>query len=259
MRPLIFAHANSFPAGTYDYLFAQLRARGFAVHALPRFGHDPAYPVTDNWPHLVQQLKDFAQPLVAQWGQPAYFVGHSLGGFVSLMTAAQTPELARGVLLLDSPLLGGWRATSVQAAKRSRLVNIFFSRQGQSQAPHPLGQRPRGAGALSAQTQFCPLAPTNTARLHSPRPAPGCTGPADPVVYARRGNGHLQQPAAQPEPAAAPASTALPGGLHWRATVTRNAPSGHGNDPARNAGAHHGAGRQPLVSHGAPHHHGSGH
>ena len=125
MRPLIFAHANSFPAGTYDYLFAQLRARGFAVHALPRFGHDPAYPVTDNWPHLVQQLKDFAQPLVAQWGQPAYFVGHSLGGFVSLMTAAQTPELARGVLLLDSPLLGGWRATSVQAAKRSRLVHIF--------------------------------------------------------------------------------------------------------------------------------------
>lgn len=125
MRPLIFAHANSFTAGTYDYLFAQLRARGFAVHALPRFGHDPAYPVTDNWPHLVQQLKDFAQPLVAQWGQPAYFVGHSLGGFVSLMTAAQTPELARGVLLLDSPLLGGWRATSVQAAKRSRLVNIF--------------------------------------------------------------------------------------------------------------------------------------
>ncbi len=95
MRPLIFAHANSFPAGTYDYSFAQLRARGFAVHALPRFGHDPAYPVTDNWPHLVQQLKDFAQPLVAQWGQPRTLWGIPSGGFVSLMTAAQTPELAR--------------------------------------------------------------------------------------------------------------------------------------------------------------------
>ncbi|MBV2162822.1 MAG: alpha/beta hydrolase [Comamonas sp.] len=125
MQPLIFAHANSFPAGTYDYLFAQLRQRGFDVHALPRFGHDPAYPVTDNWPYLVQQLRDFAQPLVAQWGQPALLVGHSLGGFVSLMAAAQTPELARGVLLLDSPLLGGWRATSVLAAKRSRLVDTF--------------------------------------------------------------------------------------------------------------------------------------
>lgn len=125
MRPVIFAHANSFPAGTYDYLFAQLRQRGFDVHALPRFGHDPAYPVTDNWPYLVQQLRDFAQPLVAQWGQPAYLVGHSLGGFISLMTAAQAPELARGVLLLDSPLLGGWRATSVQAAKHSHLVDIF--------------------------------------------------------------------------------------------------------------------------------------
>ncbi len=125
MQPLIFAHANSFAASTYTYLFAQLRARGFDVHALPRFGHDARYPVTDNWPHLVEQLHDFAQPLVARWGQPAYLVGHSLGGFVSLMTAAQHPSLARGVLLLDSPLLGGWRATSVMAAKRAHLVNTF--------------------------------------------------------------------------------------------------------------------------------------
>ena len=98
MRPLIFAHANSFPAGTYDYLFAQLRARGFAVHALPRFGHDPAYPVTDNWPHLVQQLADFAAQQVQRTGGPVYLVGHSLGGFLSLMAAAQHPALARGVL-----------------------------------------------------------------------------------------------------------------------------------------------------------------
>ena len=125
MLPLIFAHANSFPAGTYSLLFEQLRARGFDVQALPRFGHDPAYPVTDNWPHLVTQLRDFAQPLVQRWGEPAFLVGHSLGGFVSLMAAAQHPELARGVLLLDSPLLGGWRAKSVLAAKHARLVDAF--------------------------------------------------------------------------------------------------------------------------------------
>lgn len=125
MRPLIFAHANSFPAGTYTFLFEQLRARGFDVQALPRFGHDQAYPVTDNWPHLVTQLRDFAQPLVQRWGQPAFLVGHSLGGFVSLMAAAQHPELAQGVLLLDAPLLGGWRAKSVLAAKRTHLVDAF--------------------------------------------------------------------------------------------------------------------------------------
>lgn len=122
MQALIFSHANSFPAGTYRYLFGLLRERGFEVHALERFGHDARYPVTNNWPHLVQQLADFAQPLVQRWGQPAFLVGHSLGGFVSVMAAAQHPELARGVLMLDSPLISGWRAQSLDMAKRTQLI-----------------------------------------------------------------------------------------------------------------------------------------
>ena len=122
MQPLIFSHANSFPAGTYRHLFDLLRERGFEVHALERFGHDPRYPVTSNWPHLVQQLADFAQPLVQRWGQPALLAGHSLGGFVSVMTAARHPELAAGVLMLDSPLISGWRARSLEVAKRAQLI-----------------------------------------------------------------------------------------------------------------------------------------
>ena len=122
MQPLIFSHANSFPAGTYRYLFALLRERGFDVHALDRFGHDARYPVTNNWPHLVQQLADFAEPLVQRWGQPAFLVGHSLGGFVSVMTAAQHPALAHAVLMLDSPLIQGWRATSLEVAKRTQMI-----------------------------------------------------------------------------------------------------------------------------------------
>ena len=122
MQPLIFAHANSFPASTYRLLLRLLQARGFDVHALDRFGHDARYPVTDNWPYLVQQLADFAQPLVQRWGQPALLVGHSLGGFVSLMTAAQHPQLACGVVMLDSPLLGGWRASALAAVKHTQLL-----------------------------------------------------------------------------------------------------------------------------------------
>ena len=38
------------------------------------------------------------------------------------MTAARHPELARGVLLIDSPLLSGWRANAVGVAKRTQLV-----------------------------------------------------------------------------------------------------------------------------------------
>ena len=101
-----------------------LRQRGFEVHAIDKFGHDPAYPVTDNWPHLVQQLADCAAAHQAD-GQPAFLVGHSLGGILSLMCAALHPELARGVLLLDSPILGGWKATTLGLAKRTQLVGAL--------------------------------------------------------------------------------------------------------------------------------------
>jgi pimeloyl-ACP methyl ester carboxylesterase len=122
MQSIIFAHANSFPASTYRVLFDNLRARGYTVDALEKVGHDPRYPVSNNWPQLVQQLADFAADVVAQQGEPAFLVGHSLGGFLSLMTAARHPELARGVLLLDSPLVGGWRATTLGAFKRTNMV-----------------------------------------------------------------------------------------------------------------------------------------
>jgi pimeloyl-ACP methyl ester carboxylesterase len=122
MSLVIFSHANSFSASTYDVLFRSLRSRGFLVQAVDKFGHDPAYPVSNNWPALVQQLHDFAVREVDKAGEPAYLVGHSLGGFLSAMCAARHPQLARGVLLLDSPLLGGWKAHALRAAKRTPLV-----------------------------------------------------------------------------------------------------------------------------------------
>ena len=121
---LIFSHGNSFPGGTYRLVFENLRQRGFEVHAIDKFGHDPAYPVSNNWPHLVQQLADFAARHQHD-GQAAFLVGHSLGGILSLMCAALHPELARGVLLLDSPILGGWKATTLGLAKRTQLVGAL--------------------------------------------------------------------------------------------------------------------------------------
>ncbi len=106
-------------------LFKRLRARGFKVKALDKFGHDPRFPVTNNWTHLVTQLQAFAEREAVEAGEPAYLVGHSLGGFLSIMCAARHPALARGVLMLDSPLIGGWKATAVAAAKRTPLVGAL--------------------------------------------------------------------------------------------------------------------------------------
>ena len=125
MPHLVFAHGNSFPGGTYGVLTRSLEARGFAVQVLDKFGHEPRYQVTNNWPNLVQQLADFTTEAVARHGEPAFLVGHSLGGFVSVMTAAQHPHLARGVVLLDSPLISGWRANALDVVKRTQLVGAI--------------------------------------------------------------------------------------------------------------------------------------
>ncbi len=129
-KPLvIFSHGNSFPASTYSVLTHSLKSRGFQVKALEKFGHDARYPVSSNWPHLVQQLADFAAHEVEKSGQPAFLVGHSLGGFLSLMCAARHPVLGglpvKGVVLLDAPVLGGWRATALSVAKRAMVVGSF--------------------------------------------------------------------------------------------------------------------------------------
>ncbi|MCG2594042.1 alpha/beta hydrolase [Ramlibacter sp. XY19] len=122
MSLIIFSHGNSFPGATYSVLFKSLRSRGFLVKAIDKFGHDPQYAPSNNWPGLVQQLHDFAAREVDKAGEPAFLVGHSLGGFLSLMCAARHPQLAKGVLLLDSPILGGWKSHAVRAAKRTQLV-----------------------------------------------------------------------------------------------------------------------------------------
>ena len=58
---IVFSHANGFPSGTYETLFERWRAAGYRVIAVDRYGHDPAYPVSNNWPHLRDQLIDFIE------------------------------------------------------------------------------------------------------------------------------------------------------------------------------------------------------
>ncbi len=130
MKPLIvFSHGNSFPGGTYTQLTQGLEAQGFQVAVLDRFGHDPRYPVTSNWPHLVQQLADLTEQSMQDHTGPVYLVGHSLGGFVSLMCASRFPQLGGrgvdGVVLLDSPVLGGWKAKALAVAKHTQVVGAL--------------------------------------------------------------------------------------------------------------------------------------
>jgi len=119
MSTLVFSHGNGFPAGTYARLFEVWRGAGLSVAAVERYGHDPRFPVTSNWPHLRDQLIDCIDSTHAA---TVWLVGHSLGGLLSLMAACWKPRLVRGIVLLDSPVVTGWRAHSLQVMKASGLI-----------------------------------------------------------------------------------------------------------------------------------------
>jgi pimeloyl-ACP methyl ester carboxylesterase len=116
---LHFAHANGFPGACYRKLFSLLSA-DFDVGYLPAAGHDPRFPVTDGWPHLVEELIAF---IAATQRAPVLGIGHSLGGYLTLMAAVQRPELFRAVILLDAPILGRFQGSALQFAKRIGLVD----------------------------------------------------------------------------------------------------------------------------------------
>lgn len=125
-KPILhFVHANSFPAGTYRVFFQQLAAH-YQVRSLDVHAHNPLYPVTDCWPNLVQEL---IATLQERYQEPVILVGHSLGGMLALMAAYQRPDLARCVVLIDSPVVAGWRAILLALAKKFGIGKKFSPAQ----------------------------------------------------------------------------------------------------------------------------------
>lgn len=115
LHSLHFAHANSFPASIYHKLHQRLATHGFEVGYLDTIGHDPAYPVSDCWPHLVDETLAY---MAANYRAPVVAVGHSLGGMVLLQAAIREPQRFARLIVLDSPLLGPRTSFMIWLAKR---------------------------------------------------------------------------------------------------------------------------------------------
>ena len=112
-KPLLhFTHGNSYPSGAYGRLLEEL-GRDFDVRTTDMLGHDPRFPVDDNWHALIDEL--IAQ--LERYEEPPILVGHSLGGAIGMLAAWRRPDLARCVVMLDSPVVAGWRAHVWRLAK----------------------------------------------------------------------------------------------------------------------------------------------
>lgn len=101
---LFFAHANGFPGGSYRTFLEPLREE-FEVVAADRIGHDPDFPVGPGWHELSRQLEQE----LAGLARPVTAVGHSMGGVLLFMVASRRPEWFDALVMLDPPLINGWR------------------------------------------------------------------------------------------------------------------------------------------------------
>jgi len=113
-----FAHANGFPAASYQQVFNALPSH-FNVMALTQFGHNPAFPVNNNLSNLVDELLDY---LYKNVDFPVYGVGHSMGALVTYMAACEAPELFKGVIMLEPPIASGLASWIFKLAKMTPLI-----------------------------------------------------------------------------------------------------------------------------------------
>ncbi|MEO6271462.1 MAG: alpha/beta hydrolase [Lautropia sp.] len=117
--PLVFTHGNGIPRPVYQKMLIGLSHR-FVATGVDRFGHDPAYPVTDSWPRLIDQLRAH----IAAVGAPVTLLGHGTGGWLNLLAAYRAPELVTAVLMLDAPLPTIAQARLLAALKRVGLGDL---------------------------------------------------------------------------------------------------------------------------------------
>ena len=114
-----FAHANGFPAKTYSKIFSLLENE-FEINYLERHAHNPIFPVTDGWQRLSDELRE---ELIRRYDQPVIGIGHSLGGILHLLTAAENPELYRQIVLLDAPIISRLSSAGIKFLKLTKKMD----------------------------------------------------------------------------------------------------------------------------------------
>lgn len=116
---LHFAHANGFPAGSYKQLFNAL-SDDFNVIAIDKLGHNPQFPVDDNWGNVVDELIQYIEQHAHE---PIIGVGHSLGSIVTFLAAHKRPELFKQIIMFDPPLAMSYASLTIYIAKKLGFID----------------------------------------------------------------------------------------------------------------------------------------
>jgi pimeloyl-ACP methyl ester carboxylesterase len=101
--PVVLIHGMAGSLRQWDYLMPKLAAQGFSAFALDLQGHGDS-PKPKNLEHyhvevLYEQLKCWIEQL--RLSNPPLLVGHSLGGYLSLIYTIRHPENVHALVLTD--------------------------------------------------------------------------------------------------------------------------------------------------------------
>lgn len=128
-QPVLFLHANGYPAGVYrQFLAALARHRPVEAIEVIAAAHGPGR----GWRNLLTQVLARIDALPEE---PLALVGHSMGGYLAAMAAARRPTRVAQIVLIDAPLVGGWRSAVLTASHASGLSRRF--------GPAPIAARRR--------------------------------------------------------------------------------------------------------------------
>lgn len=116
---IYFAHGNGFPSLCYRQLLDVLATR-HECNYIDTIGHDPRFPVTENWDFLVDEL---LANIRKQCSEPVIGLGHSLGGVLTLLAAIKEPALFKSIVMIDSPLFGRFKSSMVRLAKSLGMID----------------------------------------------------------------------------------------------------------------------------------------
>lgn len=99
--PIVFVHGMGSSSATWAECMALLQDR-FQVVAIDLLGHG-ASPVPDDPAAYTRDaaLADI-DDVLADLGEPAVLVGHSLGGYLALAHAATRPRAARAIVVINT-------------------------------------------------------------------------------------------------------------------------------------------------------------
>jgi pimeloyl-ACP methyl ester carboxylesterase len=116
-----FSHANGFPGSSYKTLFSLLDTQ-FEIHYIDMLGHNPDFPVVDNWTTLTDEL---ISELDKKKHKQVIGIGHSFGGAVTLFAAIKRPDLFKMIILLDTPIFAFPKTKIIQLFKNIGRIDLI--------------------------------------------------------------------------------------------------------------------------------------